>query len=57
MYGSGQNITKLPVFHQILDPALCYKHPHGICTLVKHVHSASRADWKWFILGAVYYRR
>jgi len=37
-------------------PPLCSEHPHGICTLVKHVHSASRADWKWSILGAVYYR-
>ena len=32
------------------------QHPHGICPLAKHVHSASRADWKWSILGAVYYR-
>ena len=32
------------------------QHPHGICPPAEHVHSASRADWKWFILGAVYYR-
>ena len=38
-------------------PPLCSEHPHSICTIVKHVHSASRADWKWSILGAVYYRR
>jgi hypothetical protein len=35
---------------------LKYQHPHGICPLPKHVHSASRADWRWSILGAVYYR-
>ena len=38
------------------NPALCSKYPHGICTLVKHIHSASRADWKWSILSVVYYR-
>ncbi len=32
------------------------QHPHGICPPAEHVHSASRADWKWSILGAVYYR-
>ena len=44
----GQNSAGFP---------LCSEHPHGICTLLKHIHSASRADWKWSILGAVYYRR
>ena len=32
------------------------QHPHGIYLFAKHVHSASRDDWKWSILGAVYYR-
>ena len=52
-----KNITKRPVFFiksSIL--VLGSQHPHGICLLAKHVHSASRDDWKCFILGAVYYR-
>ena len=32
------------------------EHPHGICLLFNIDHSGSPADWKWPILGVVYYR-
>ena len=50
MYGSGQNITKRSVFHQILDSVLRSQHPHDICLLAKHVNTVHRVDHSWYIL-------
>ena len=50
MYGSGQNFTKRPVFHQIIDSVLRSQHPHSICLLAKHENTVHRVDHSWYIL-------
>ena len=57
MCGGGQIVTKPTIFFiKSTFLAQWTEHPHGIYLLVNLVHSAVLADWKWPILGVVYYR-